>query len=125
MQQDLDFFGLIQQARQDFQENEEFRGEPWQWAHELDDEGFFLFCYLVHDYHDQLLSPHSFQETVYTLNLLKHKLIPLHLEEQGLPPLEQFQIIFNLYEQLKRGTMHWDACEVFVREAIEQRLRSN
>lgn len=125
MQDEAEFFGMVQQARLEFQDRQEFQDNTWQWAHELDDEGFFLFCYLMHDYNENLLSKDSFQDTVYTLNLLKHRLIPLKMSQQGLSPLEQFQILFNLYERLKRENMHWDACESFVQEQVQLLLHSN
>ena len=125
MQEEDEFYGMIQQARDEFLGKHEFQDQTWQWARELDDEGFFLFCYLMHDYDEKLLSKNSYQETVYTLNLLRHRLLPLDLTNQGISLMDQFQILFNLYEKLKRENMHWDACEEFVQEQLKMHLQQN
>jgi len=39
--------------------------------------------------------------------------------------MDQFQILFNLYEKLKRENMHWDACEEFVQEQLKMHLQQN
>jgi hypothetical protein len=79
----------------------------------------------MHDYDEKLLSKNSYQETVYTLNLLRHRLLPLDLTNQGISLMDQFQILFNLYEKLKRENMHWDACEEFVQEQLKMHLQQN
>ena len=84
MQEEDEFYGMIHQARDEFLGKHEFQDSTWQWVRELDDAGFFLFCYLMHDYDEKLLSKNSYQETVYTLNLLRHRLLPLDLINQGI-----------------------------------------
>ncbi len=125
MQEEDEFYGMIHQARDEFLDKHEFQDQSWQWARELDDEGFFLFCYLMHDYDEKLLSKNSYQETVYTLSLLRHRLLPQDLTNQGITLMEQFQILFNLYERLKRENMHWDLCEEFIQEQLKMHLQQN
>ena len=125
MQEEYEFYGMIHQARDEFLDKHEFQDQSWQWARELDDEGFFLFCYLMHDYDEKLLSKNSYQETVYTLSLLRRRLLPQDLTNQGITLMEQFQILFNLYERLKRENMHWDLCEEFIQEQLKMHLQQN
>jgi len=64
------------------------------------------------------------KESVYTLNLLRHKMLPSR-EKTGLPLLGEFQVIFTLYERLKREEMSWDDCEVYIKEQIEEHRKTN
>jgi hypothetical protein len=125
MQEEEEFYGMIHQARTEFLGKNEFQDHSWQWARELDDEGFFLFCYLMHDYDEKLLSKNSYQDTINTLNLLRNRLLPQNLKDHGITLMDQFQILFNLYERLKRENMHWDACEEFVQEQLKMHLQQN
>jgi hypothetical protein len=125
MQEKEEFYGMIHQARTEFLGKNEFQDHSWQWARELDDEGFFLFCYLMHDYDEKLLSKNSYQDTINTLNLLRNRLLPQNLKDHGITLMDQFQILFNLYERLKRENMHWDACEEFVQEQLKMHLQQN
>jgi hypothetical protein len=125
MQEKEEFYGMIHQARTEFLGKNEFQDHSWQWARELDDEGFFLFCYLMHDYDEKLLSKNSYQDTINTLNLLRNRLLPQNLKDHGITLMDQFQILFNLYERLKRENMHWDACEEFVQEQLKMHLPQN
>jgi hypothetical protein len=125
MQEKEEFYGMIHQARTEFLGKNEFQDHSWQWARELDDEGFFLFCYLMHDYDEKLLSKNSYQDTINTLNLLRNRLLPQNLKDHGITLMDQFQIPFNLYERLKRENMHWDACEEFVQEQLKMHLQQN
>jgi len=117
---------IVSLAREEFMTRPEFQASSWAWSHELDDEGFFIFCYLMQDYTEKILSQSHFQETVYTLNLIRHQLLPNSLGEQmGFSLLEQFQILFNLYENLKREKMSWDACEEFIHTQLNTGIKSN
>ena len=64
------------------------------------------------------------KESVYTLNLLRQKIIPSH-EKTELPLLEEFQVIFTLYEKLKNEEMSWEDCEEYVLEQISTHQRTN
>ena len=46
-------------------------------------------------------------------------------EKTGLPLLGEFQVIFTLYERLKREEMSWDDCEVYIKEQIEEHRKTN
>ena len=63
-------------------------------------------------------------ESVYTLNLLRQKMILSH-EKTELPLLEEFQVIFTLYEKLKHEEMTWEDCEEYVLEQISEHQRTN
>ena len=40
------------------------------------------------------------------------------MEKTELPLLEEFQVIFTLYEKLKHEEMSWEDCEEYVMEQI-------
>ena len=102
----------------------DFQSEEWSWTRELDEEGVFLFSYLLHDFRNQKLSLKNFEEAVYTLGMLLHKMLP-PASSSGLSRIGEFQVIFNLYEKLKQTHMSWEACEGFVAEQIAQMHDSN
>ena len=58
------------------------------------------------------------------LILLRHKMLPAE-GKSGLMLLEEFQVIFTLYERLKLEDMSWDACEKYIREQIKVQLKTN
>lgn len=121
--EEQNFFKTVQKAKEELKQNPHFQSEAWSWVHELDDEGFFIFGYLVHDYNQKVLTQKSLQETVYTLTILRHKLIPSSLSgKMAIPVQWQFQILFNLYEKLKREEMSWDDCQVFIDGQIQEYL---
>jgi len=91
---------------------------------DLDDGGIFVFSYLLYDYKQKVLSLARLKESVYTLNLLRHKMLP-EQAKTGLSMLGEFQVIFTLYERLKLEEMSWGACEDYVKELIEEHRRSN
>jgi len=118
--EDQAFFKLIQQAREEIKNTPELQTKPWDWIHELDDEGFFIFCYLLEDYNQKMISQKDVEETVYTLVMLRHKFIPTDLAIlQDLPIRWQLQLIFNLYEKLKKEEMNWEACQKFINEQLK------
>ena len=102
----------------------EYQTEEWDWTGDLDDAGIFIFSYLLYDYKKKILSLHRLKETVYTLNFLRQKMITSH-EKTELPPLEEFQVIFTLYEKLKHEEMSWEDCEEYVMEQISANQKTN
>ena len=99
--EDEEEFSLVVSKGRDLLENKtEFQTDDWVWARDLDDDGIFFFCYLLIDFRQQTLNKNSLRESVHTLNLLLHKMVPPR-EKTGLPLLGEFQVIFTLYERLK------------------------
>ena len=121
---DDDFYQVVLDGRKLLKNKKEYQTEEWAWTAELDDEGIFIFSYLLYDYQQQVLSLTRLKESVYMLNLLRHKMLPAQ-EISGLMPLEEFQVIFTLYERLKLEDMSWDACEEYIREQITVHLKTN
>ncbi|MBF0288643.1 MAG: hypothetical protein HQM14_12560 [SAR324 cluster bacterium] len=116
-----EFLQLIQQARKEQPSDPTFQGEGWNWVHELDDEGFFIFLYLAHDYKQQVISQKEFEDTVYTLMILRHKLIPPELQTQaGIPIRWQLQLLFDLYERMKNQIMSWEDCQNFLEDQLQK-----
>ena len=85
----------------------EYQTEEWYWTGDLDDAGIFIFSYLLYDYKKKILSLRRLKESVYTLSLLRQKMIPSH-EKTELHLLEEFHGIFTLYENLKNEEMSWE-----------------
>ena len=118
--EDQEFFELIQQAREEIKTNPDLQAEVWAWIHELDDEGFFIFCYLLEDFNQKIISQKELEETVYTLVMLRHKFIPANLPIlQGFSVRWQLQPLFNLYEKLKKEEMSWEDCQQFIDEQFK------
>ena len=118
-------FSLVVSKGRDLLENKtEFQTDEWVWTRDLDDDGIFFFCYLLIDYRQQTLNKNSLRESVHTLNLLLHKMLPPR-EKTGLPLLGEFQVIFTLYERLKLEEMTWDDCEKYIMEQISEHQNSN
>ena len=46
-------------------------------------------------------------------------------EKTGLHLLVEFQVIFSLYERLKREEMSWDDCEEYINEQIAEHRETN
>jgi hypothetical protein len=90
----------------------------------LDDGGVFIFSYLLYDYKQRVLSLRRLKESVYMLNVLRHKMLPAQ-EKSGLTLLQEFQVIFTLYERLKLEEMSWDACEEYLTEQITKHRKTN
>jgi len=123
--EDEEEFSLVVSKGRDLLENKtEFQTDDWVWTRDLDDGGIFFFCYLLIDYRLQTLNKNSLRESVHTLNLLLHKMLPPR-EKTGLPLLGEFQVIFTLYERLKREEMTWDDCEKYIMEQILEHQNSN
>ena len=102
----------------------EYQTEEWDWTGDLDDAGIFIFSYLLYDYKKKILSLRRLKESVYTLNLLRQKIIPSH-EKTELSLLEEFQVIFTLYEKLKNEEMSWEDCEEYVMEQFSVNKKTN
>ena len=98
--------------------------DDWTWTTELDDGGIFIFSYLLYDYKQQVLSLSRLKESVYMLNLLRHKMLPAQ-GKSGLTLLAEFQVIFTLYERLKLVEMSWDECEEYLKEQIKEHRKTN
>ena len=110
-----EFSQVVKDGRSILEIEVEYQTEEWDWTGDLDDAGIFIFSYLLYDYKKKILSLRRLKESVYTLNLLWQKMIPSH-EKTELPLLEEFQVIFTLYEKLKNEEMSWEDCEEYVME---------
>ena len=121
---DDEFSQVVFDAKKLLKNKKEYQTEDWAWTSELDDGGIFIFSYLLYDYKQQVLSLTRLKESVYMLSLLRHKMLPAE-EKSGLMLLEEFQVIFTLYERLKLEDMSWDACERYIREQITVQLKTN
>ena len=115
---------MVKDGRQILEIEVEYQTEEWDWTGDLDDAGIFIFSYLLYDYKKKILSLRRLKESVYTLNLLRQKMIPSH-EKTELHLLEEFQVIFTLYEKLKNEEMSWEDCEEYVMEQISANQRTN
>ena len=120
----VEFSQVVKDRRRILQIEVEYQTEKWDWTGDLDDAGIFIFSYLLHDYKKKILSLRRLKESVNTLNLLRQKMIPSN-EKKELPLLEEFQVIFTLYEKLKHEEMTWEDCEEYVMEQISIYQRSN
>ena len=114
---EVEFSQVVKDGRHILEIEVEYQTEQWDWTGDLDDAGIFIFSYLLYDYKKKILSLQRLKESVYTLNLLRQKMIP-SLENSELTLLEEFQIIFTLYEKLKNEEMSWEDCEEYVMEQI-------
>ena len=117
------FLNVVAQGRRQI-DAKEFRSKSWSWTRELDDEGIFIFSYLLHDFRKGLLSREKLEEAVYTVVMLLHKMLP-DSSNTGLSRIDKFQVIFSLYEKLKQKEMSWEASEAFVAGEIERMGTSN
>ena len=121
---EVEFSQVVKDGRRILEIEVEYQTEEWDWTGDLDDAGIFIFSYLLYDYKKKILSLLRLKESVYTLNLLRQKMIPSH-EKSELPLLEEFQVIFTLYEKLKHEKMSWDDCEEYVLEQLSAHQRTN
>ena len=121
---EVEFSQVVKDGRRILEIEVEYQNEEWDWTGDLDDAGIFIFSYLLYDYKKKILSLRRLKESVYTLNLLRQKMIPSH-EKTELPLLEEFQAIFTLYEKLKHEEMSWEDCEEYVMEQISAHQRTN
>ena len=121
---DVEFSQVVKDGRHILEIEVEYQTEEWDWTGDLDDAGIFIFSYLLYDYKKKILSLRRLKESVYTLNLLRQKMIPSH-EKTELHLLEEFQVIFTLYEKLKNEEMSWEDCEEYVMEQISGHQRTN
>ena len=121
---EAEFSQVVKHGRRILEIEVEFQTEQWDWTGDLDDAGIFIFSYLIYDYKKKILSLHRLKESVYTLNLLRQKMIPSH-KKTGLSLLEEFQLIFTLYEKLKHEEMSWQDCEEYVMEQISAHQSPN
>ena len=114
---EVEFSQVVKDGRRILEIEVEYQTEEWAWTGELDDAGIFIFSYLLYDYKKKILSLSRLKESVYTLNLLRQKMIP-SFEKTELPLLEEFQVIFTLYEKMKHEKMSWQDCEEYVIKQI-------
>ena len=121
---EVEFSQVVKDGRRILEIEVEYQTEEWAWTGDLEDAGIFIFSYLLYDYKKNILSLRRLKESVCTLNLLRQKMIPSH-EKTGLPLLEDFQVIFTLYEKLKHEEMSWEDCEEYVMVQISAHRRSN
>ena len=112
------FLSVVAQGRRQINAKE-FRSKSWSWTRDLDDEGIFIFSYLLHDFRKGLLSQEKLEEAVYTVGMLLHKMVP-DASNTGLSRIDEFQVIFSLYEKLKQKEMSWETSETFVAHEIER-----
>ena len=112
------FLNVVAQGRRQI-DAKEFRSKSWSWTRELDDEGIFIFSYLLQDFRKGLLSREKLEEAVYTVGMLLHKMLP-DASNTRLSRIDEFQVIFSLYEKLKQKEMSWEASEKFVAREIER-----
>ena len=121
---EVEFSQVVKNGRRILEIEFEYQTEEWDWTGDLDDAGIFIFSYLLYDYKKKILSLRRLKESVYILNLLRQKMIPSH-EKTELHLLEEFQVIFTLYEKLKQEEMSWEDCEEYVMEQISTHQRTN
>ena len=121
---DDEFTQVVFDGRKLLKNKKKFQKDDWAWTTELDDGGIFIFSYLLYDYNQQVLSLSRLKESVYMLNLMRHKMLPAQ-EKSGLTLLEEFQVIFTLYERLKLEEMSWDTCEEYLKEQITEHCKTN
>ena len=121
---DVEFSQVVKDGRHILEIEVEYQTEEWDWTGDLDDAGIFIFSYLLYDYKKQILSLRRLKESVNTLNLLRQQMIPSN-EKTDLPLLEEFQVIFSLYEKLKHEEMSWEDCEEYVMEQISAHKSTN
>ena len=121
---EIEFSQVVKDGRRILEIEVEYQTEEWEWTGDLDDSGIFIFSYLLFDYKKKILSLRRLKESVYTLNLLRQKMIPSR-EKTEIPMLEEFQVIFTLYEKLKHEEMSWEDCEEYVMEQISAHQGTN
>ena len=121
---EVEFSQVVKDGRHILEIEVEYQTEQWDWTGDLDDAGIFIFSYLLYDYKKKILPLRRLKESVFTLNSLRQKMIPVH-EKTKLPLLEEFQVIFSLYEKLKHEKMSWEDCEEYVMGQILENQRTN
>ena len=121
---EVEFSQVVKDGRRILEIEVEYQTEEWDWTGDLDDAGIFIFSYLLYDYKKKTLSLRRLKESVYTLNLLRQKMIPSHKKTE-LPLLEEFQVIFTLYEKMKHEEMAWEDCEKYVTDQISAHQITN
>ena len=114
---EAEFSQVVKDGRRILEIEFEYQTEQWDWTGDLDDAGIFILSYLLHDYKKKILSLKRLKESVYTLNLIRQKMIPSH-KKKRLPLLQEFQLIFTLYEKLKHEEMTWEKCEEYIVDHI-------
>ena len=114
---EVEFSQVVKDGRRILEIEVEYQTKEWDWTGDLDDAGIFIFSYLLHDYKKKILSLRRLKESINTLNLLRQKMIPSN-EKKERPLLEEFQVIFTLYEKLKNEEMSWEDCEEYVMKQI-------
>ena len=123
-EKEVEFSQVVKDGRRILEIEVEYQTEEWDWTGDLDDAGIFIFSYLLYDYKKKILSLRRLKESVNTLSLLRQKMIPSN-EKKELPLLEEFQVIFTLYEKMKHEEMSWEDCEEYVMEQISAHQKTN
>ena len=123
-EKEVEFSQVVKDGRRILEIEVEFQAQQWDWTGDLDDAGIFILSYLLYDYKKKTLSLRRLKESVHTLNLLRQKMIPSQ-EKTGLPLLEEFQVIFTLYEKLQQEEMSWEDCEKYVLEQVSAHQSPN
>ena len=121
---EIEFSQVVKDGRRILEIEVEYQTEKWDWTGDLNDEEIFIFSYLLYDYKKKILSLQRLKESVYTLNILREKMIPPNKKIE-IPLLGEFQVIFTLYEKLKHEKMSWEDCEEYVMEQITEHQRTN
>ena len=117
IENEVEFSQVVKNGRRVLEIEVEYQTEQWNWTGDLDDAGIFIFSYLLYDYKKKILTLKRLKESVHTLNLLRQKMIP-SFKKTELPMLEEYQVIFSLYEKMKHEKMSWEDCEEYVTEQI-------
>ena len=86
---EVEFSQVVKDGRRILEIEVEYQTEEWDWTGDLDDAGIFIFSYLLYDYKKKILSLRRLKESLYTLILMRQKMIPSH-EKTELSPLEEF-----------------------------------
>ena len=116
-EKEFEFTQVVKEGRRILEIEVEYQTKKWDWTGDLNDAEIFIFSYLLYDYKKKILSLQRLKESVYTLNILREKMIPSHGKRE-LTLLEEFQIVFTLYEKLKHEEMSWEDCEKYVMDQI-------
>ena len=116
-EKEFEFTQVVKDGRRILEIEVEYQTEKWDWTGDLNDAEIFIFSYLLYDYKKKILSLQRLKETVYTLNILREKMIPSRGKGE-ITLLQEFQVVFTLYEKLKHEKMSWEDCEKYVMDQI-------
>ena len=63
---EVEFSQVVKDGRHILEIEVEYQTEEWAWTGDLEDEGIFIFSYLLYDYKKKILSLRRLKESVYT-----------------------------------------------------------